>query len=184
MTLAQARAKAYEASNLRAGGLDPKEVRRQREEKDRVAALNTFELLARAWVASARKDRQWSSGYAGKVIRHLEIHVSPWVGLYRIKGRGNLKTAQRVREAAMQHVPARDGCRRSPPTRADANRRTSVRRGREEGARGQPASTPMGCLAAHASHQGAVPAATLRGAPLGEQSAKRAIPSRRLREET
>lgn len=53
-------------------------------------------------------------------------HVSPWVGLYRIKGRGNLKTARRVREAAVQHVPARGGCRRSPPTRADANRRTSV----------------------------------------------------------
>ncbi|MBB4226127.1 tyrosine-type recombinase/integrase [Variovorax guangxiensis] len=85
---------------------------------ERVAALNTFGLLARAWVASARKDRQWSSGYAGKVIRHLEIHVFPWVGdrpiekigpteivrcLHRIKDRGNLETAQRVREA-VQHV--------------------------------------------------------------------------------
>ncbi|RDI29531.1 integrase [Pseudacidovorax intermedius] len=118
VTLAQARSKAYEASNLRAGGQDLKEVRRQREEQERVAALNTFELLARAWVASARKDRQWSSGYADKVIRHLEIHAFPWVGdrpiekiapteivrcLHRIKDRGNLETAQRVREA-VQHV--------------------------------------------------------------------------------
>jgi hypothetical protein len=68
--------------------------------------LNTFELLARAWVASAKKDRQWSNGYADKVIRHLEIHTFPWIGerpiemiapteivrcLHRIKDRGNLE---------------------------------------------------------------------------------------------
>lgn len=118
VTLAQARLKAYEATSLRAGGQDLKEVRRQREEQERVAAFNTFELLSRAWVANARKDRQWSSGYADKVIRHLEIHIFPWVGdrpiekvapteivrcLHRIKDRGNLETAQRVREA-VQHV--------------------------------------------------------------------------------
>lgn len=118
VTLAQARTKAHEANSLRASGQDLKEVRRQRDEQERVARLNTFELLARAWVASARKDRQWSSGYADKVIRHLEIHIFPWVGdrpiemiapteivrcLHRIKDRGNLETAQRVREA-VQHV--------------------------------------------------------------------------------
>lgn len=118
VTLAQAPAKAYEANSLRAEGQDLKEVRRQKEEQQRVSKLNTFELLARAWVASARKDRQWSNGYADKVIRHLEIHTFPWVGdrpietiapteivrcLHRIKDRSNLETAQRVREA-VQHV--------------------------------------------------------------------------------
>jgi integrase len=118
VTLAQARAKAYEANSLRADGQDLKEVRRQKEEQERAARLNTFELLARAWVASAKKDREWSNGYADKVIRHLEIHIFPWVGdrpidtiapteivrcLHRIKDRGNLETAQRVREA-VQHV--------------------------------------------------------------------------------
>lgn len=118
VTLAQARAKAYEANSLRADGQDLKEVRRQKAEQERAARLNTFELLARAWVASAKKDREWSNGYADKVIRHLEIHIFPWVGdrpidtiapteivrcLHRIKDRGNLETAQRVREA-VQHV--------------------------------------------------------------------------------
>lgn len=118
VTLAQARAKAYEANSQRANGLDPKEVRRDQVEQVRVAQLNTFERLARAWHASAKKDREWSEGYAEKVIRHLEIHVFPWVGdrpietippteivrcLHRIKDRGNLETAQRVREA-VQHV--------------------------------------------------------------------------------
>lgn len=118
VTLAQARAKAYEANSQRANGLDPKEARRDQAEQVRVAQLNTFERLARAWHASAKKDREWSEGYAEKVIRHLEIHVFPWVGdrpietippteivrcLHRIKDRGNLETAQRVREA-VQHV--------------------------------------------------------------------------------
>ena len=118
VTLAQARAKAYEANSLRAHGHDPQETRRDQAEQARVAQLNTLERLARAWHTSARKDREWSDGYAEKVIRHLEIHVFPWVGdrpietippteivrcLHRIKDRGNLETAQRVREA-LQHV--------------------------------------------------------------------------------
>jgi len=118
VTLAQARAKAYEANSLRADGQDLKEVRRQREEQAHVAQLNTFERLARAWHGSAKNDREWSDGYAEKVIRHLEIHIFPWIGerpvetiqptevvrcLHRIKERGNLETAQRVREA-VQHV--------------------------------------------------------------------------------
>jgi integrase len=53
-----------------------------------------------------------------KVMRHLELHIFPWIGalamdtiaptevvrcLHRIKERGHLETAQRVREA-VQHV--------------------------------------------------------------------------------
>jgi integrase len=74
--------------------------------------------MARAWHAQAKKDRQWSDSYAEKVVRHLELHIFPWLGaltmenikptelvrcLHRIKDRGNLETAQRVREA-VQHV--------------------------------------------------------------------------------
>jgi len=118
VTLVQARGKAYEANSQRANGQDPKEVRERQEEQERIAQLNTFERLARAWHASAKVDRIWSDGYAQKVIRHLEIHVFPWVGhkpienilpteivgcLHRPKNRGNLETAHRVREA-VQHV--------------------------------------------------------------------------------
>lgn len=74
--------------------------------------------MARAWLKSASKDREWSAGYKKKVTRHLEIHVFPWVGdkmmtsikpteivrcLHRIKDRGHLEMAQRVRET-VQHV--------------------------------------------------------------------------------
>lgn len=118
MSLAVARKKACAEAERRAGGVDPREARREAEERDRVARLNTFELMARAWHAQASKDRQWSASYAEKVMRHLELHIFPWIGalimeaikptelvrcLHRIKERGNLETAQRVREA-VQHV--------------------------------------------------------------------------------
>ena len=116
--LATARKKARAEAERRAGGVDPREARREEEERNRVARLNTFELMARAWHTQAWKDRQWSACYAEKVMRHLELHVFPWVGdrpldtiaptevvrcLHRIKERGHLETAQRVREA-VQHV--------------------------------------------------------------------------------
>lgn len=116
--LAIARRKARDEAEKRAGGIDPRDARREQVERDRVARLNTFELMARAWHAQAQNDRQWSASYAEKVTRHLELHIFPWIGsltmeaikptelvrcLHRIKERGNLETAQRVREA-VQHV--------------------------------------------------------------------------------
>lgn len=108
MPLALARQKAREQAQKRAEGLDPREIRREQDERIRVARLNTFELMARAWHAQAKKDRQWSDSYAEKVMRHLELHIFPWLGaltmevikptelvrcLHRIKDRGNLETA-------------------------------------------------------------------------------------------
>ncbi|MDI1237258.1 MAG: integrase arm-type DNA-binding domain-containing protein [Polaromonas sp.] len=118
VSLAMARRKARDEAGKRADGIDPRNSRREQVERDRVARLNTFEMMARAWHAQAQKDRQWSAGYAEKVIRHLELHIFPWIGsltmetikptelvrcLHRIKERGNLETAQRVREA-VQHA--------------------------------------------------------------------------------
>jgi integrase len=118
VSLAGARKKARGEAERRAEGIDPREARRVAEERERVSRLNTFELTARAWHAQAKKDREWSDGYAEKVMRHLELHIFPWLGalamgtiaptevvrcLHRIKERGHLETAQRVREA-VQHV--------------------------------------------------------------------------------
>lgn len=118
VSLANARRKAQNISETRSAGLDPQEARRIEAERQRIARLNTFELTARAWLAQAAKDQQWSERYATKVRRHLELHVFPWLGklqidtiaptevvrcLHRIKERGHLETAQRVREA-IQHV--------------------------------------------------------------------------------
>jgi hypothetical protein len=80
VSLVTARKKARAEAEKRAGGVDPREARRAEDERDRIARLNTFELLARAWHGQVQKDRQWSAGYAEKVIRHLELHVFPWIG--------------------------------------------------------------------------------------------------------
>jgi len=117
LSLAAARKKSRAEAEKLAGGVDPRRARREQNEQARVALLSTFELTARAWHAQAWKDRVWSDGYAGKVIRHLELHIFPWIGsysmdsiaptelvrcLHRIKERGTLETAQRVREAVQQ----------------------------------------------------------------------------------
>lgn len=49
----------------RASGIDPQQARRKSEERDRIARLNTFELIARTWQARAQKDRPWSANYTG-----------------------------------------------------------------------------------------------------------------------
>lgn len=118
LSLAAARKKSRAEAEKLAVGVDPRLSRREDQERERAARLNTFELMARAWHAQAWKDRQWSANYAGKVIRHLELHIFPWIGaltmdtvaptelvrcLHRIRDRGHLETAQRVREA-VQHV--------------------------------------------------------------------------------
>ncbi|HSI58581.1 MAG TPA: integrase arm-type DNA-binding domain-containing protein, partial [Ideonella sp.] len=118
LSLAAARKKSRAEAEMLADGIDPREARRGQQERERVARLSTLELTARAWHAQAWKDRQWSAGYADKVMRHLELHVFPWIGartmntiaptelvgcLHRIKDRGHLETAQRVREAVL-HV--------------------------------------------------------------------------------
>lgn len=79
VTLAIAREEARKANAQRAQGTDPLEFRREQQEQAQLAKVNTFELMARAWLKSANKDREWSVGYKEKVTRHLEIHMFPWV---------------------------------------------------------------------------------------------------------
>ena len=118
VSLAAARRKAEEEAKRLAGGDDPKEARRVDRERERVARLNNFEAMARAWHAQAWKDCQWSAGYADKVMGQMSTHLFPWLRtlpmdkipptllvrcLHRIRDRGFLETAQRVRSFA-EHV--------------------------------------------------------------------------------
>ncbi|MDR7297054.1 hypothetical protein J2X16_002401 [Pelomonas aquatica] len=75
LSLAAARKKSRAEAEKLASGADPRLARREDRERERVSRLSTFELTARAWHAQAWKDRQWSAGYAKKVMRHLELHV-------------------------------------------------------------------------------------------------------------
>ena len=66
VSLATARTRARKEAAMRASGIDPLEARRADAERQRVARLNTFELMARTWHGLAQKDHQWSAGYALK----------------------------------------------------------------------------------------------------------------------
>jgi hypothetical protein len=58
VSLAAARRKAREDMERRADGIDPKEARRDKRDREQAARLNTFELVARAWHKASEKDRQ------------------------------------------------------------------------------------------------------------------------------
>src|SRR3546814_20123917 len=80
VSLATARQKARAEAEKRADGIEPKQARRQEEERERVSRLNTFERMARAWHAQYKVDRVWSDDYENQIIRPLELHVFPWFG--------------------------------------------------------------------------------------------------------
>lgn len=118
LSLASARKKAQVEAEKLVAGQDPREARRLEQEQARVARLNTFEAVARDWHRQAQKDCQWSSQYAEKVIGQMTTHLFPWLRdlpmgkipptllvrcLHRIRDRGFLETAQRVRAFA-EHV--------------------------------------------------------------------------------
>ncbi|MCA8095376.1 integrase arm-type DNA-binding domain-containing protein [Burkholderia anthina] len=109
VSLAVARQKAQSLAEKRASGIDPRQHRRAVQERERVQRLNTFELVARAWHAQAKKDRAWSDHYVDKVLRAFELHEFPWLGrhpmpsvaqtevvrcLHRIRDRGHLETGR------------------------------------------------------------------------------------------
>ncbi|WP_082524707.1 integrase arm-type DNA-binding domain-containing protein [Pseudorhodoferax sp. Leaf274] len=116
VSLASARKAALIEIERRAGGLDPKLERLKAQELSRASKLTTFEPLARAWHAQAGRDRIWSVRHADKVLVQLEKHLFPWLGnlpiseipstllvrcLHRIRDKGHLDTAQRVRGHAV-----------------------------------------------------------------------------------
>lgn len=112
VSLLEARKRRDGAREKLALGIDPGEAKKIEKHKALTATKNSFEVVAHAWHAEAKKDRTWSQDYSDKVIRALELHVFPWVGqlpmpsipqteivkcLHRIKDRGHLETAQRVK---------------------------------------------------------------------------------------
>jgi hypothetical protein len=71
VSLAAARRKARAEMERRADGIDPQKARREKRGQEQAARLNMFELVAREWHKASEKDRQWSVGYAEKIIRYL-----------------------------------------------------------------------------------------------------------------
>ncbi|HEV2622411.1 MAG TPA: integrase arm-type DNA-binding domain-containing protein [Frateuria sp.] len=87
VSLAEAR-KAHELARKQvAQGIDPGKHKKAELQKAVVAGGNTFEAVARAWIAhKANPDnpRHCSAGYATKVLRILERDVFPKVGALNV----------------------------------------------------------------------------------------------------
>lgn len=78
VTLATARAERAKAKQQQVAGIDPAQSRRIDKLQKKVAAVNTFEVLAREW--HANKSETWKPNTAKEAIARLENDVFPRIG--------------------------------------------------------------------------------------------------------
>jgi integrase len=83
VSLKDARERRDLARKQVAAGVDPAETRKAEKEAKRVAALNTFEAVAGAWLEKNAED--WDKGTQDKVRASLLNHVFPHIGHMRVR---------------------------------------------------------------------------------------------------
>lgn len=128
VSLKRAREKRDTARQLVADGIDPGQQRKADEQAQRHAHLNTFEALAREWLAR----QTWGESHGARNLRRLEQHVFPWIGavavtvvtrpdlrevLQRIERTGHIETAYRVLQLCsgiFEYAIAEEICKHSP----------------------------------------------------------------------
>ena len=115
VSLAQARQGRDKARKLLAQGTDPSTAKREDQQATAAAATNTFETVARDWLAKTAAERMAST--QGKVTTWLEKDVFPFIGtmpissigprdvlsaLRKMESRGALDSVQRVKQVCGQ----------------------------------------------------------------------------------
>jgi len=109
VSLADARAKRDDVRKQLGAGIDPGAARKARKANRLDRAANSFEVVAREWLA--KFSTNWAPTYTVKVKARFEKDVFPWIGdrpvaeitsrellevLRRIEKRGALETAHRA----------------------------------------------------------------------------------------
>lgn len=79
VSLRKARERREEARALVADGIDPSEQRQASKAASAAAAANTFEAVAREWLAR-KAAHEWVQTQTAKETRNLEKHVFPKIG--------------------------------------------------------------------------------------------------------
>ena len=79
VSLRKAREKREDARELVADGIDPSEQRQEDSVAKKAAAANTFEAVAREWLAR-KAAHEWVETQTAKETRNLEKHVFPKIG--------------------------------------------------------------------------------------------------------
>ena len=128
--LADAREKRDQARKLLAAGIDPGEQRKAVKAAGEERAANSFEVVAREWLAK----RDWVDGYKIKIAAWFQNDVYPWIGkrpvaeltapeflkvCRRIEERGAVESAHRVLQncgQVMRYAIATGRAERNPVT--------------------------------------------------------------------
>lgn len=115
VTLASARKRRDDARALLANNVDPMQAKRDDKHAKRTEAGNTFEGLAREWLAKTAVDRAESTQQ--KNTAWLEQNVFPWLGdkpikaigprdvlnvLHKIEARGAIESAHKIKQLCGQ----------------------------------------------------------------------------------
>jgi len=115
VSLNKAREFRNDARKLLASDVDPSENRKAIKQSKLASKSNSFEIVAREWIASHMADK--ASSHKDRVLRRFEIYLFPWIGnkgiseiastevlesIKRIQKLNKLETAHRVLQAAGQ----------------------------------------------------------------------------------
>lgn len=132
VSLKLARDKREAARKLLDAGVNPSLHRQQQKETKSELAANTFEAVAREWLA--KNAERWVAAHGGRIKGRLEAHVFPWLGrrpiaelaprdvlavLRRVEERGAIETAHRAMSECSQifRYAIATGRAESDPTR-------------------------------------------------------------------
>ena len=115
VTLSNARARREEGRRLLAQSIDPNAVKKASKRSAKIASANTFEAIAREWIANQR-DRL-AVQYSTRLVARLEADIFPHIGsrpiaeidapelldvLRKVEKRGVIETARRLRQICGQ----------------------------------------------------------------------------------
>jgi Arm domain-containing DNA-binding protein/integrase-like protein len=78
VTLSEARTRRDDARASLAKGIDPSVVKKATKRAAKLAGENTFEIVAREWIANQRN--RLSSGYCALLLARLEADIFPQIG--------------------------------------------------------------------------------------------------------
>ena len=113
VSLGAARKKRDEARTKLRDGVDPGAERRTEKQRQRIAAENTFEAVAKEWIS--KQTEKWKPGHAKRALDSLQANLFPGLGkrpvaeitpqellyeLRKIEKRGALEIASRVAQRA------------------------------------------------------------------------------------
>lgn len=115
VALASARTRREDARKLLAQGIDPNAVKKAIKRDVKLASENTFEIIAREWIAKQRK--RLADRYCTLLLARLEGDIFPQIGsrpigeisapelldvLRKVEKRGAIETARRLRQTCGQ----------------------------------------------------------------------------------